>query len=460
MMASLAVTSISETMRRFGISAHFLIIAAAILGSSVVMLGESVVSLALPSIGKSFQVPFTSLQWVADGYNLTLASCILFGGSLGDILGLRRVYLWSTCAFLVLSLVCAFAWSALTLILFRALLGVAGALLTPVSLAVLNAQLPKDLRTPAVAYWTAATSIVLAIGPLVGGYLVDLSSWRAIFLFNVPLALIAIALGYAALKKGPARANLRIDWTGAILAFLFLAGLTFGLIEGPANHWPVPMIAAIVVGLACFIVFLWWERRASFPLIDFELFGNRNFSATNGATLLLYAAFGGFGFLFSYFLQTVSGFSATAAGAAFLPVSVMLGIASGQVGKYASRIGPRWFMSLGPLFCAAGMLTLLPLGPQTTYLTGVLPGILLFGVGLTLTVAPLTATALNSAPDEKSGIASAINNGVASAGPLIAIALLGLGGLEHVYVLGVWICVVLAVLAGMVSLAFVRSAAG
>jgi EmrB/QacA subfamily drug resistance transporter len=436
-----------------------LIIAAAIMGSSVVMLGESVVSLALPSIGKTLQVPFSRLQWVADGYNLTLASFILLGGSLGDLLGLRRVFLWSACAFLVLSLACALAWSGLTLILFRALLGVAGALLTPVSLAVLNAQLPKSLRNRAVAYWTAATSIVLALGPLVGGYLVDLFSWRAIFLFNIPLAIFAIGIGYAALKKAPLRRNIRIDWAGAILAFLFLAGVTSGLIEGPANDWPAITIGALVAGGVCFLAFVWWERRISRPLVDLSLFRNQNLSATNAATLLLYAAFGGFGFLFSYFLQTVSGYSATAAGAAFLPVSVMLGLLSGQVGKYSSRIGPRWFMTLGPLFCSAGMLALLPLGPDTTYLTGVLPGVLLFGVGLVLTVAPLTATALNSAPDEKSGIASAINNGLASAGPLIIIALLGLGGIEHAYVFGVWICVVLAALAGLVCFAFVRKPA-
>lgn len=444
-------------MRRLQLSTDALIIAAAIMGSSVVMLGESVVSLALPSIGKSLGVPFTSLQWVADGYNLTLASCILFGGALGDALGLKRVYLWSAWAFLALSVVCALAWSGLTLILFRAVLGVAGALLTPVSLAVLNAQLPKALRMRAIAYWTAATSIVLAAGPLVGGYLVDMFSWRAIFLFNLPLALIAIALGHAALKEQPVRSRLDIDWLGALLAFLFLGGLTFGLIEGPANNWPPMMIAAVVAGLACFVAFVWWERRLSSPLVDLALFKNRNFAATNSATLFLYAAFGGFGFLFSYFLQTVSGFSATAAGAAFLPVSVMLGIASGQVGEYASRFGPRWFMGTGPLFCAAGMLTLLPLGAQTTYLTGVLPGVVLFGIGLTLTVAPLTATALNSAPDERSGIASAINNGLASAGPLIAIALLGLGGIEHAYILGVWTCAVLAVLAGALSFAFVKT---
>lgn len=446
-------------MRLLRLPPNVLIIAAAIMGSSAVMLGESVVSLALPSIGRTLDVPFARLQWVADGYNLTLASCILFGGSLGDLLGLRRVYLWSAGAFLVLSVICALAWSGMSLILFRAVLGVAGALLTPVSLAILNAQLPKDLRMRAIAYWTAATSIMLALGPLVGGYLVDMFSWRAIFLFNVPLALMALALGYAGLKKAPVSRNLNIDGVGAILAFLFLAGITFGLIEGPANDWPIVIVAAMAAGLICGIAFIWWERRASYPLVDLALFRNRNFSATNAATFLLYAAFGGFGFVFSYFLQTVSGFSATAAGAAFLPVSVMLGIASGQVGKYSQDFGPRWFMGLGPFFCAAGMLMLLPLGPGTTYLLGVLPGILLFGVGLTLTVAPLTATALNSAPDEKSGIASAINNGLASAGPLIAIALLGLGGLERAYALGVWTCVVLAGLAGLVSLVFVRKAA-
>ena len=447
-------------MRRPEISPDVLIIAASIAGSSMVMLGESVVTLALPSIGKTLQVPFASLQWVVDGYNLTLAAFILLGGSLGDLFGLRRVYLWSACVFLMLSLLCALAWSGPTLIVFRALLGIAGALLTPVSLAVLNAQLPKAMRSRAVGYWTAATSIMLALGPLVGGYLVDLFSWRAIFLFNVPLALIAIGWALVALKETPIRRGIHIDWAGAVLAFLFLGGIASGLIEGPANGWPAITIAALVAGAFCFVAFVWWERRTAHPLVDLSLFRNRNFSATNAATLLLYAAFGGFGFLFSYFLQTTANFSTTATGAAFLPVSVMLALFSGQVGEYASRAGPRWLMTIGPLFCSAGMLTLLSLGPQTTYLTGVLPGVLLFGVGLVLTVAPLTATALNSAPDEKSGTASAINNGLATAGPLIVIALLGLGGLEHAYFLGVWLCIILAALAALVSFAFVRKTAG
>ncbi len=314
----------------------------------MVMLGESVVTLALPSIGKTLQVPFASLQWVVDGYNLTLAAFILLGGSLGDLFGLRRVYLWSACVFLVLSLLCALAWSGASLILFRALLGVAGALLTPVSLAVLNAQLPKALRSRAVGYWTAATSIMLALGPLVGGYLVDLFSWRAIFLFNVPLAIVAIALALVALKEAPIRRGIHIDWAGAVLAFLFLGGIASGLIEGPANGWPAITIAALVAGALCFVVFVWWESRTTHPLVDLSLFRNRNFSATNAATLLLYAAFGGFGFLFSYFLQTTANFSTTATGAAFLPVSVMLALFSGQVGEYASRAGPRWLMTIGP----------------------------------------------------------------------------------------------------------------
>ncbi|HUQ34974.1 MAG TPA: MFS transporter [Aestuariivirga sp.] len=302
-------------MRRAAFSPNVLIIAASIAGSSMVMLGESVVTLALPSIGKTLQVPFASLQWVVDGYNLTLAAFILLGGSLGDLFGLRRVYLWSACVFLVLSLLCALAWSGPTLILFRALLGIAGALLTPVSLAVLNAQLPKAMRSRAVGYWTAATSIMLALGPLVGGYLVDLFSWRAIFLFNVPLALIAITLAFVALKEAPIRRGIHIDWAGAVLAFLFLGGIAFGLIEGPANGWPAITIAALVAGAMCFAAFVWWESRAAHPLVDLSLFRNRNFSATNGATLLLYAAFGGFGFLFSYFLQTTANFSTTATGA-------------------------------------------------------------------------------------------------------------------------------------------------
>ena len=435
---------------------EFLIIAAAIMGSSVVMLGESVVTLALPSISRSLDVPFSSLQWVVDGYNLMLSALILLGGSLGDLFGLRRIYMWSATAFMVLSLLCAVAWSGPSLIVSRALLGAAGALLTPVSLAVLNAQLPEAKQSRAVGYWTAATSIVLALGPLVGGYLVDVLSWQAIFLFNVPIALLAIALAYVGLKPGPINERVHIDWMGAALGFLFLAGVTYGLIEGPATQWPLRTIAAMAAGVLCFVIFLWWEARYTHPLIDLTLFRNRNFAATNAATLLLYAGFGGFGFVFSYFLQTAAHFSATAAGAAFLPVSVILALGSGQIGEYSSRFGPRWFMTVGPILCAAGMISLVWLGPDTRYWPNVLPGVLLFGFGLVLVVAPLTATALNSAPKDKSGIASAVNNGLASAGPLIVIALLGVAGIDHAYVMGVTLCAVLALAAGAISLSFVR----
>ena len=244
----------------------------------------------------------------------------------------------------------------MTLILFRALLGIAGALLTPVSLAVLNAQLPKALRSRAVGYWTAATSIMLALGPLVGGYLVDLFSWRAIFLFNVPLALVAIVLAWVALEKAPLGRGIRIDWAGAVLAFLFLGGITFGLIEGPANDWPAITIAALVSGALCFVAFVWWESRTRNPLVDLSLFRNVNFAATNAATLLLYAAFGGFGFLFSYFLQTAAGYSTTATGAAFLPVSVMLALLLGRWGIIPRASAPAgswaWGRSSVPPACS------------------------------------------------------------------------------------------------------------
>jgi len=278
-------------------------------------------------------------------------------------------------------------------------------------------------------------------------------------LFNVPLALLAIALAYVALKPDPINERIHIDWMGAALGFLFLGGVTYGLIEGPAMQWPLSTIAAIAAGVTCFIIFLWWEGRHKHPLIDLKLFRNRNFAATNAATLLLYAGFGGFGFVFSYFLQTAAHFSATAAGAAFLPVSVILAMGSGQIGEYSSRFGPRWFMTVGPVLCAAGMILLVWLGPDTRYWPNVLPGILLFGFGLVLVVAPLTATALNSAPKDKSGIASAVNNGLASAGPLIVIALLGVAGIDHAYVLGVTLCAGLALAAGAISLAFVRKVA-
>jgi EmrB/QacA subfamily drug resistance transporter len=348
------------------------------------------------------------------------------------------------------------AWSGPSLIVFRALLGASGALLTPVSLAVLNAQLPEGKQSRAVGYWTAATSIVLALGPLVGGYLVDVLSWRAIFLFNVPLALLAIALAYVVLKPEPVNERIYIDWTGVVLAFLFLGGITFGLIEGPTQQWSLLTVAATTAGVLCFAIFLWWEARHPHPLIDLKLFRDRNFSATNAATLMLYGGFGGFGFVFSYFLQTTAHFSATAAGAAFLPVSVILALGSGQIGEYSSRFGPRWFMTVGPVLCAAGMFSLVWLGPDTRYWPNILPGVLLFGFGLVLVVAPLTSTALNSAPKDKSGIASAINNGLATAGPLIVIALLGVAGMDHAYILGVVLCAGLALAAGAVSLVFVR----
>lgn len=433
-----------------------LIIAAAIMGSSVVMLGESVTTLALPSIGKTLGVSFSELQWVVDGYNLMLAALILLGGSLGDLLGLRRIFLWSAGAFILLSILCALAWSGPSLIIARAMLGAAGALLTPVSLALLNAQLPDEKQSRAVGYWTAATSIVLALGPLVGGYLVDALSWRAVFAFNVPMALLATALAVVALKPEPAKERVDIDWVGAGLAVFFLGCLTFGLIEGPANQWSASTILALVAALLSFPAFLWWEGRHEHPLVDLKLFRNSNFAATNAATLLLYAGFGGFGFVFSYFLQTAAHFTAMQAGAAFLPVSLILGLGSGKIGDYSAKFGPRWFMAAGPVLCAGGMLTLLGLGPNSHYWPNVLPGVLLFGFGLVLVVSPLTATALNSAPKEKSGIASAVNNGLSSAGPLIVIALLGVAGIDKAYVLGVTLCAGLALCAGVVSFAFVR----
>lgn len=435
---------------------ELLIIITAIVGSSMVMLGESVMTLALPHIAATFGVSFSALQWVVDGYNLTLSALILFGGSLGDIFGLRRVYIWSAVAFVLLSLVCAFAWSVWALIISRALLGIAGALLTPVSLALLNAQLPQNLRGRAIGYWTAWTSIVLALGPLVGGYFVDVFSWRAIFLANLPLAAIALACALLSLNKGGQTERQSMDWTGMLLGFLSLAGITFGLIEGPALGWNAMTVGGIIAGAILLIAFIVWERRVHHPLVDLALFRNKNFSATNAATFFLYAGFAGFGFAFNIFLQTVGGYSAMEAGATFLPSSILLALFSGRVGALSTKWGPRWFMTIGPALCALGILLLLNLAPGIPYITGVFPGVLLFSIGLVIVVAPLTATALNSAPDAKSGIASAINNGLATVGPLFAVALLGLLGPAHLYTFSIVLCAGLAALAGLISFLFVR----
>ncbi len=436
-----------------------LLTVAAILGSSVVMLGESVTNLALPAIGHYFGVPFSSLQWVVDGYNLTLSALILFGGSLGDMFGLRRVYLWSTCMFLCLSFFCAYAWSVLALICLRALLGVAGALLTPVSLASLNAQLPRHLRSRAIGHWTAWTTTVLALGTLVGGYFIQTFSWKAIFIVNIPLGFAALFFGYLSLERQPiTQKHARIDWVGVLAGFVSLLGVTYGLIEGPMLGWNAQTIGTLIVGVLFFALFIAWERRVKYPLIDLSLFHNRNFSATNTATFLLYAAFAGFGLVFAVFLQTLGGYSSTMTGAAFLPASVLLALFSSRVGRYSAKWGPRIFMSIGPVVSAAGMLFLLPLQPHPSYFLSVLPGILLFGIGLTLTVAPLTATALNSAPDKKSGTASAVNNGVASVGPLIAVAVLGLFGSDKIYPFTVVLCAVFALLSSVVSFTLIQNA--
>jgi EmrB/QacA subfamily drug resistance transporter len=434
---------------------NLLIVITAIIGSSMVMLGESVMTLALPHIAETFNVPFSALQWVVDGYNLVLSALILFGGSLGDMFGLKRVYIWSTVAFLLLSLVCAAAWDATALIFARALLGVAGALLTPVSLALINAQLPEHVRGRGVGYWTAWTSIVLALGPLVGGYFVDAFSWRAIFLVNIPLAILGLFLA-TFLRTHEKTKYVSIDWVGVGLGFVSLAGITYGLIEGPAQGWSGGTIASILVGVVFFFVFIRWERRTKNPLVDLKLFRNKVFSATNAATLFLYAGFSGFGFAFNIFLQSIGGYSALEAGATFLPASIILALFSGKVGAWSDKKGPRWFMTIGPLLCALGILFVLNLTPGIPYITGILPGVLLFSIGLAIVVAPLTATALRSAPDEKSGIASAINNGVATAGPLIVIALLGLLGTTHLYSFSIILCAALCVLAGAISFVFVR----
>jgi predicted MFS family arabinose efflux permease len=263
----------------------------------------------------------------------------------------------------------------------------------------------------------------------------------------------SLAISIYAISK---KRETHLDWQGVIFGFVGLGGVSFSLIEGPQLGWNALTISALVGGITLLLLFIRWEGRIKYPQVDLSLFRNKIFSATNAATFLLYGAFSGFGLVFAVFLQTIGQYSSAMTGAAFIPSSILLILFSSKIGGLSKKWGARWFMTVGPIVCGLGMLFLLPLGPHPSYISNLLPGIMLFGIGLTIVVAPLTATALNSAPESKSGLASAINNGVASVGPLIAVALIGIFGADHAYSFTTILCATLAILSGLVSFAYVR----
>lgn len=406
-------------------------LAVAVLGSGMVFLDSTAVNVALPHIGHAFHASTSELQWVLDGYLLTLAALILLGGSLGDRYGRRCIFAIGAALFTASSLLCALSASAGQLVGARLLQGVGGALLTPGSLAMIESNFRRADRARAIGAWSGLGGVAAALGPLLGGYLVQAVSWRAIFLINVPLGILVIAMSvrHVAETRDP-HARGPIDLPGAILAALGLAGISYALIDGPSEQASLPILLAGIGGVLILGAFLYRERRSTNPMMPLSIFASRQFSAANAVTFIVYAALGGVFFLLVAFLQISLSYTPVAAGAAALPVTALMLALSARSGALAQRIGPRIPLAAGPLAIAAGLLLMTRIDPGDSYAASVLPAVVVFGLGLTLVVAPVTATVLAAADERHAGIASGINNAVSRVAGLLAVALLPLiGGL-------------------------------
>ncbi len=405
-----------------------LILLACILGSSIALVDSTVVNVALPTIQRDLGGGLAAQQWVVNAYLLTLGSLILVGGSLADLFGERRVFALGVGGFGLVSLACAAAPSSGALIAFRALQGVAGALLTPSALAVIVAVFPREQRGPAIGSWTAWTGVAFVIGPLLGGELLAIGSWRLIFLINAPLVLVCVALILAAMPPEE-RAGAdwrRIDFAGATLCAGGLAGPVFALIEQPRLGWGSPaVLAPLLAGAALLAAFLWREAHTPQPMLPLGLFRRRNFSAGNLQTLSMYAGLACVTFFLTLFLQQIGGYTPLQSGLATVPITLVMLVLSRRFGALADRFGPRAFMGFGPLLAAVGLLLFQRVGARVDYLGAVLPALLVFSLGLAMTVAPLTAAVLADLQERQAGIGSAVNNAVARVAALLATAAVG-----------------------------------
>jgi EmrB/QacA subfamily drug resistance transporter len=401
---------------------------ASILGSAVVAVDATVVNVALPAIADELGGGLAGQQWVANAYLLTLASLILVSGSLADIYGERRVFTLGVAGFGAASLLCAIAPTVELLVAARALQGVSGALLTPASLAIIVAVFPESERGAAIGSWTAWAGIGYLAGPLIGGQLVDSASWRWVFALNVPLVLVTLLLASRYVPEGRARSEQRprLDVVGAVLCAIGLAGISFGLIEQPVLGWSDPLVAVPLVGGALvFAAFVIYELHTPAPMLPLGLFRRRNFTVANVETFAMYGGMAVQGFFLTLFLQQVAGFSALEAGSAGLVPTIMMFLLSRRFGALADRYGPRWFMTVGPLLVASGFFALLRLDESTSYFADLVPALLLYSLGLAVTVSPLTATVLADADEHDAGIASAVNNAIARTSGLLATAAVG-----------------------------------
>ena len=441
-----------------------------VLGSGLVVLDATVVNVALPAIGQDFGVSLTGLQWIVNAYTLTLAGLLLLGGSLGDRYGRRRLFVVGILWFAAASLLCAIAPNAPSLIVARALQGIGAALLTPGSLAIIETTFHPEDRSAAIGAWSGLGGVMTAIGPVVGGYLTTALSWRLIFFINLPLAAVA---AWAAMRHLPEsrdeHATGRLDYVGAALAALGLGGVVFAFTAGPVDGWATPrVLASGVGGFIALISFVVVERSRRHPLLPLEMFRSRQFSAANAVTFVIYGALGGTLFLLPIQLQRVVGLSALESGSALMPMTIVMLLLSSFAGRLAQRAGPRLPMTVGPLVAAIGLALLVRVVPGGGYWLTIFPAVVVFGLGLSITVAPLTAAVLAAAGPEHAGIASAVNNDVARTAGLVAVAILPLvagitssGGLDP-YVLSIgfrtamWVTATLAAAGGMLSYLTIR----
>jgi EmrB/QacA subfamily drug resistance transporter len=405
------------------------VLLATVLGSSMALLDSTVVNVALPTIGRHLDASLGELQWVVTAYTLTLAGLILLGGVLGDRLGRRRVFVTGVVWFALASVLCGAAPDIYVLIAARALEGIGGALLAPGSLAIIQATFSEEDRPRAVGAWSGLGGVAGAAGPLLGGWIVQAVGWRWVFLLNLPLAVIVIVVAQRHVPEtyDPSVRG-RFDVAGAVLTATALAGITYALIQAPSARGPAAPVAAAVIGVAAAAAFVEVERRRGRPgspvepMVPLGIFRSRQFTAVNVVTFVVYAALGGVLFLLVLQLQVVLGYTPLAAGTSLLPFTLLMLALSARAGVLAQRIGPRWPMTAGTAVCAVGVLLMTRIGPHSSYPADVLPAVVVFGLGLSMTVAPLTATVLASADVRHAGLASGVNNAVARAAGLLAVA--------------------------------------
>jgi EmrB/QacA subfamily drug resistance transporter len=413
----------TATVLRFGTPSARWVIAATVLGSGVAFLDGTVVNVALPSIGRDLHTDVAGLQWTIDAYLVTLTALLLFGGALGDRIGRKRVFIMGLVGFTVASVGCAAAPDVTVLSLARALQGAGGAFLVPGSLAIIAASFDEGDRARAIGTWSGLAAISGAIGPFLGGWLVDAASWRWVFLVNVPVTVVTIAITVRHVPESRAEDRAPLDLWGAVLASLGLGGACWALIQGPQGV-DAGVAAAGVLGVGAIVAFFVREARHSHPMLPLGLFRSRQFSGVNGTTLVIYAAVGAAFFLIVLELQLALHYSALKSGAALLPITALMLMLSGRAGALAQRIGPRVPMTVGPLLVGVGTLLFTRIHPGSHYLTAVLPAAIVFGLGLALTVAPLTAAVFASVDADEMGIASGVNNAAARLAGLLAVAVL------------------------------------